>query len=610
MSGLCGVFGRGAGSGVLGRMLDRLAHRGPSCASQHLDENSGIALGHVHLESFASPAERETPSFGRSNGFVAAVDGTAIGRDSGFEGATSGDPMGRSARAVLSAYEGGDPSWLSRLDGPFGLALWDAGRRRLVLARDRLGEKPLYYASDAHGGLAFASEIRPLLAGAHRAELDREGLALYFAFGYIPGPRTLFRGISKLLPGESLTCEPGSSPVRSKYWTLPAIDDGIDDEAFCVRRLRELFLGALERYVAGADTVGVYLSGGLDSSIIVAGLRELGVPRIATFTIGFDLDPANARIREDLRYARLVADAFATEHHEVIVGPGHDAGARLPRVLRHFDDLVMTPNVYSKHLLAEAARDAGVASVLTGSAAAGACGVHRKFLDPSKRERLLERTRHCASDAERYYLLRSGLVDVGEQARLFREPPALGKPEVLDALAEYIRDIRSRDFFRLFLFSNLMITSTEKTLRVLDRTGAMASVEVRAPYLDRELVEFSTRLPSSFDGGATYASLKTHMKKAFERDLPRPVLERAVQGYPSYYWNRGELAAFHDRLLSREALEEDGIFQPDAVARIVAADRASVARSAGKHSWAILQFSLWHRIHVRGGAGLEAVAGT
>ena len=162
-------------------------------------------------------------------------------------------------------------------------------------------------------------------------------------------------------------------------------------------------------------------------------------------------------------------------------------------------------------------------------------------------------------------------------------------------------NIESDDFFRLFLFSNLLITSTEKTLKVLDRAGTLASVELRSPYLDRRLVEFSTQLPSTFDG-QTYVSMKTHLKKAFERELPQAVQDRPVTGYPSYYWNHGEVAEYGDRLLSREALKANGILSYDGVSRLLEAEKHSEAKSAGKHSWALMQFCLWYEIYMNGNA--------
>ncbi len=602
MSGICGVLSsspEAISEAAVSAMLQSMQHRGPDGANVYANGEAGIALGQNHLNAFADTAKPSAPAFALTDDFAIALDGCVTNRAEIFQ---SPPPQRRNAEveAVLAAYQAHGADCLSKLDGPFSLALWDRKKRQLLLSRDKLGEKAMYYFLDpAQKTIVFASEIKAILAHrSARAELDPDSLAIYFAFGYIPGAKTLFKDIYKLLPGESLQIEPASPPRRKKYWHLPPIVDGIKDETYCIRQLKELFMRGLERYTNGSQDVAVFLSGGVDSSIIVAGLRELGVPRIHTFTIGFSIDPANAQIHEDLTYARLVAEKFSTRHHEVMIEPGHNPQARLLRVIKQFDDLIMTPNSYSKYLLAEAVREAGLNSVLTGSAAAGACGVHRKFLDPEQRAELEQKTRECKTDEERYYKLRSRLFKIEEQNEFLLEPPRVGKPEVLEVLHDYIGDIKSGDFFRLFLFSNLMITSTEKTLRVLDKAGILASVELRSPYLDRALVEFSTQLPSSFDGGKTYVSLKTHLKKAFEQILPRPVLERAVIGYPSYYWHNGELAEYQKRLFTREAIARNGIFNFAGVTRILEKGKNNQAKSGGKHSWALTQFGLWYEMYI------------
>ena len=594
MSGICGVIGLApalnAGE-ILSAMSRRLRHRGPDDVRFYTQRESGVALSHNQLHAFAPKAQAAAAQFAAMHGLAIAIDG----------GVTNRGEAPADTQAVLAAYQAHGENCLAQLDGPFSLALWDESKQCLLLSRDKLGEKTMYYHFDAATRqLVFASEIKALFAHPGvAAELDLDSLSLYFAFGYIPGPTTLFKNIFKLLPGECLRFDRRRVPQKQKYWRLPRIIDGPHDEAYCIQRLRELFMQGLERYVNGAEDVAVFLSGGVDSSIIVAGLRELGVPRIHSFTVGFQVEAGNEPSHEDLAYARLVAEKFSTRHREVIIDSTHRPGSRLRRVVQQFDDLIMTPNVYSKTLLAEAVREAGVTSVLTGSAAAGACGVHRKFLDPKKRAKLLEKTRECTTDEQRYYKLRSRLFDLDMQAQFLQQPPRLGKEDVLEVLHHYIGDVKSDDFFRLFLFSNLMITSTEKTLKVLDRIGAMNSLELRSPYLDRALVEFSTQLPSTFDGGQTYVSLKTHLKKAFESILPPPVLERPVIGYPSYYWNNGELLEYQNRLLSREAITATGIFSYDGVQRLIEEEKNSDAKSVGKHSWALTQFSLWHEIYIK-----------
>jgi asparagine synthase (glutamine-hydrolysing) len=603
MSGICGIFGTPptiVNDHLISSMLQSLRHRGPDGVKVYTSREAGAAMGEVHLNSFGAPLHGATPTLANTDDVVLAIDGSVINRREVL-GKSSGQPTVENldAQAVVAAYRERGDAFLSLLDGPFTLALLDKNKNRLFLSRDRLGERSLYYWVDPlKKTLIFASEIKAILTNpGARADLDLDNLSLYFAFGYIPGPGTLFKGIFKLLPGEALQWNMANAPQKQKYWRLPGIDDGLDDEAYCIRRLRELFMQGLERYVDGAQEVAVFLSGGVDSSIIVAGLRELGVPRISTFTISFNVDSANPQDHEDFEYARLVAKRFNTTHREVIIEKGHKLGDRLLQVIKQYDDLVMTPNSYSKCLLTEAVREAGIKSVLTGSAAAGACGVHRKFLDAKKREKLLKKTRECATDEERYYLLRSRLFDLEEQQQFMRHGPRLEKQDILNTLHHYIGDIQSTDFFRLFLFSNLMITSTEKSLKVLDKSGIMNSVEVRSPYLDRALVEFSTQLPSSFDG-VSYVSLKTHLKKAFENILPREVLERTVIGYPSYYWHNGELGEFQKRVLNREGIERQGIFQYEAIKRILEEEKTSGAKSFGKHGWAFTQFCLWYEIHI------------
>jgi asparagine synthase (glutamine-hydrolysing) len=180
------------------------------------------------------------------------------------------------------------------------------------------------------------------------------------------------------------------------------------------------------------------------------------------------------------------------------------------------------------------------------------------------------------------------------QAQILKQAPTVTTRDILAVLGQYIRYIDSDDFFRLFLFSNLAVTSAEKTLRVLENVGAMSGVDIRSPYLDRELVEFSTRLPSSFDGGKTYATLKTHMKKAYETTIPTEVLDRKVIGYPSYYWNNGELDEYQHRLFGREHIERTGLFDHAMVNRLVEDEKTEEKKSAGKYAWALTQFSLWY----------------
>jgi len=604
MSGICGVVGKPADNlaEVLGSMLKRIRHRGPDGTIDYVDEATGTAIGYSHLALNSVTANSEW-AFSDSANICVAIDGCATGltENDVLNGATPTDGHGnQTVRRLIAAYKRYGHDFLSQLDGPFSAVLLDKNTNQLFLSRDKLGEKSLYYylaPGDQH--LIFGSEIKAILSHPDvQPTLDRESLSLHLAFGYVPGPKTLFKNIYKLLPGESFQVRNGAEPEKKRYWTLPAITDTVLDKATCQKTLKELFMQGLERYVDGCDVIGVFLSGGIDSSILVAALRSLGVDQISTFTIGFTLDPSRPQT-DDLFYARQVAQKFGTDHHEIVVAPGHQPGPRLAHVIRQFDNLVMTPNSYSKCLLAEAVAEAGVRLVVTGSAAAGACGIHRQFLNHKKRAKWLQKTETCANDEEKYYTLRGRLFPLEQQTQLLRQPLVADKRDVVAALHHYVANVKGPDFFRRFLFANLMITSTEKSVRVLDNVGSMASVEMRAPYLDRSLVEFSTKLPNSFDGGETLVSLKTLLQDAFAADLPKSVLQRKVIGYPSYYWQNGELAEYQEKLLAPAAIAENGIFDQAAVSNILRDERHSEAKSVGKHSWALLQFSLWYEIFIK-----------
>jgi asparagine synthase (glutamine-hydrolysing) len=442
----------------------------------------------------------------------------------------------------------------------------------------------------------FGSEIKAILAHPTvHAELDLDSLSVYFAFGYIPGSRTLFKGVDKLLPGEGLRWEVPGRPETRKYWHLPPIVDDTEDEVYCVRHLRELFLKGLERCVNGCRDVGVFLSGGVDSSIIVAGLRELGVPRVSTFTVGFKVDGSEPQAEGDVSYARLVAERFGTKHHEVLIQTGVSPEARLLRVIKQFDDLIMTPNTYSKYLLAEAVREAGLNSVLTGSGNPAPVG---SFRSPERRAKWEAKLRKCTTNEEKFYKSRSRLFDPAVQKRILHQSPRIGKKEILDLLHSYVRDTGHGDFERVNKVLVSMITHTEKSLGVLDRACMLASVEPRSPYRDRDLFEFSTRPSFSPDGGKTYMSPKTHLKKAWEQSMPQPLLERRGMGYPSYYWNNGELAPYQE-LLSRKTIVQNGVFKYKGMSHVREQEKSSEAKSVGKMSWALTQFCLWYEIHIK-----------
>jgi asparagine synthase (glutamine-hydrolysing) len=575
-------------------MIDAIRHRGRDGRAAWLAPDADVAVGHVHLNSFAAQTADGDPGLAASSDAVAAVDGPVFP-------ASSADAQATPAELVLRAYLNEGSRFPAGLDGPRSLVVWDRKSMSLTLARDPLGEKPLYYHfNPATGLLVFASEIKCLLAHpAVSAELDVEGLAWYLSFGWMPAPKTMFRGIEKLRPGERLDWNAESGISRHAYWQLPPVTSDAGDLSACVSRARDLYLRALEKSVRGMDEVGVFLSGGMDSTILVIALRELGIPRIQTFTLGLPSDDAQQRDR-DVPYARLVADEFGTIHHELNLRPPFDPTALMPRVIGQFDDPILTPNCYTKYVLAELAGRAGVNSVLTGSGAGGGCGPYRRFRDPHLRKKMLKKVRGLETDVDRFFRLRGKVLTPADQRELLGASAVLSRDDYARGLQPYFDQIHTDEFPRRYLLANLLLTIPEKAVVVMDRGGMLASVDVRAPHLDRDVIEFQMDVPSSFDGGETHVGIKCLLDEAFADRIPQPVLDREETGFPSYYWHDGELAGFQERFFTPEALQRAGMFRPQAVRRIVEEEsRDTTSKSVGKRSWVLTQLCLWHALHIQ-----------
>src|SRR5690348_5621830 len=338
MCGICGVAGAVEKS-VLGRMTETMVHRGPDDSGYYLGD--GIGLG-VRRLSIIDVAGGHQPITNEDGTIVVAFNGEIYNHrelrarleTQGHRFTTRSD-----TEVVVHLYEEYGDASVHLLQGMFAYALWDERRRRLVLARDRLGIKPLYYVQ-ANGSFLFASEVKALLEHPDvAAGLDLNALDLYLSFRYVPGPQTLFRGIKKLPPGHLLVLEDGQVQVR-RYWELvlgdyrPAVNL---DEA--VEEFGALLQETVRRHLISDVPVGMLLSGGLDSSAVAALMAANRPQPIATFTVGFDLPGSHNELAE----ARLVAKQLATDHHELVLTP--DIAELLPGLIWQLDEPVADPAV-------------------------------------------------------------------------------------------------------------------------------------------------------------------------------------------------------------------------------------------------------------------------
>jgi asparagine synthase (glutamine-hydrolysing) len=602
MSGICGIFSPREPSLAcrdhLDRMLDAIGHRGPALRRTFLDPAPGIALGHAFAPEFSAPSAGIAPHWYEDRDLVATLDGAVFG---GAPSAASGS--GDVARLVTSFRADGS-RFPAGLHGPFSLALWSRAARTLYLAREALGTRPLYAAHDpARSLFVFASELKCVLAHpAIERTVDPRAITAYLSFGYVPAPLSMIAGVEKVFPGHLLRIGPKAVLTKCAFWSHPPFAARTDDLDALAAETREQVIGSVSRHVNGAQRVGVYLSGGVDSTLVLCVLRLLGVSERKTFTLGFQVDAANPRYTEDLRWGARVAQSFATSHHPVMIGIDDDPRQVLPRLLRHMDEPMVTPNVYAKYFLAEAARRVGIESSLSGSG----CGMIFQRYSEQKLAKIRARAGAKTSVEEIYLAARNRFVPCAEQAALL-ESTVDARETALEIIRRYRDGVESDDLSDVIHATILRFQGPEKSLAAQERGAVLNGVWLRHPFHDAELLRFANTIPAKYKGSEALSMLKVVLKRAFEDVLPGDVADRPRMGPPSYYWSRGELEPLARRLLSPAGLRRTGLLCEAGVRRLFDAERPGKGKSAGKSMWGLLMLQAWHELYVlRSDAFLEA----
>jgi asparagine synthase (glutamine-hydrolysing) len=517
---------------------------------------------------------------------------------------------------IVHGYEQWGRGVFERLRGMFGIALWDSRLRALWLARDRAGIKPLYYV-ERNGRLFYASELKSLLAaGAVERAIDPHALAHYFAFLYTPPDRAIFPGVRKLPPGHLLCWRDGRATVTA-FWTPPneemvRVDDA-EAEEMLLARLRD----AVRSHLVSDVPLGAFLSGGVDSSLVVALMAEASARPVKTFSIGFD-EPAY----DELDAARLVAQHVGAEHHEFVVRP--DALAILDRIVAHFDEPFADPSAIPTWYVAELARR-HVTVVLSGDGGDELFAGYDRYVPhaqvatfdtlpvPGKRAlaglaaRSLPRgargqrfLRHVARDDESRYIESVSFFGPEDRDALFDPEFAIRAghaPE--DHLRGRFDRVRHMPLVSRMMQVDFGTYLPEDVLTKVDRMSMAHSIESRVPLLDHPLVELALRLPLRLklrDGQRKYL-----LKRVAARLLPEAILERKKQGFgvPLAVWFRGSLGtAFQDVLLSPRTRQR-GYFQPGEIKRLMHEHLAG-RRDHEWRLWQLLMFELWHRAYLDG----------
>ena len=596
---------------LLQRMCDVIRHRGPD--DEGIRVTDGTALGMRRL-SIIDLSTGHQPIFNEDRTIWTVFNGEiynfrelreqllALGHR--FYTATD-------TEVIVHAYEQWGDDAVAQLRGMFGLAIWDSRTQTLLLARDRMGIKPLYYA-EAGGRLYFGSEIKSLLSSPDvPREIDFDALDHYLSFLYTPRDGSIFRGIRKLPPGHLLLWQRGRAVVR-RYWQPPAEETFSGTEQDAVAQLRTVLVDAVRSHLVSDVPLGAFLSGGVDSSVVVGLMREASGGRVKTFSIGFD-EPTF----DELPHARRVAEHFDTEHHEYVVHP--DGVRILDALISHFDEPFADSSAIPTWYVSEMARR-HVTVVLSGDGGDELFGGYERYL-PHPRvaqfdrysPRALRRVaaaaaaglpdgirgrnflRHVARDARGRYLDSIRFFNAEDKAALLSADVRrrLTGPDAEVRLAEHFAPYAHLPWASQMMHFDADTYLPEDVLVKVDRMSMAHSIESRVPLLDNEVVAYASTLPAHFK--VKNGRRKHILKELASTLLPPDVVDRRKQGFsvPLGVWFRGNLRElFADTLLSSRSLSR-GYFQAPFLRRLVD-EHISGRRDHTLRLWQLVVFEKWH----------------
>jgi asparagine synthase (glutamine-hydrolysing) len=612
MCGICGIVSaRGPADPYrIARMSAKLLHRGPDSDGAFVDGAVGLAarrLAIIDLETGDQPIANE-------DGTVHVVQNGELYNypelrgeleRAGHRFRTHGD-----TEVLVHLYEQEGTAFVRRLRGMFAVALWDSSRRRLVLARDRYGIKPLYYRADADG-LEFASELRSL----RRGEIDLDALEAFLAFNSIPAPLTIFREARKLPPGHVLVWEDGNLSLEryARPAPVPAAELRDDDEAELIEELRSRLRDSVRAHLLADVPVGVLLSGGIDSSALAALAAQESTEPVRTFSIGFE-----ERSFNELADARLVAERYGTRHRELVLRP--DAALLLPALADAFDEPFADSSALPTYLVSQlAAEDVKVAlsgeggdelfggyytyvADLLAERAGGLASLARPLV-----ERLPTSTARASFDYKAKRFVRGAHLPPLERHHAWKEifsadarAGLTGRQQGFDPVDLYrerFAETNGAELLARLQDVDRTIYLVDDLLVKTDRASMAHSLEARVPFLDPVVTNFALALPARHRVHGLRK--KVLLRKAVAPLVPSRIVRAKKRGFsiPAAAWLRGELEPFARETLSEETLRRQDFFRPEAVTKLI--DRHVAGREdLSRQLWGLLAFTLWHERHV------------
>ncbi len=618
--------GRAVNKSVLAKMRDVISHRGPDDFGEFIDENVG--LGHRRL-SIVDVTHGQQPMFNEDKSCVIIYNGEVYNHADyraelsakGYKYQTHCD-----TETILHLYEEYGAKCVEKLRGMFAFAVWNRREKSLFIARDRLGVKPLYYVHDAQGNLYFASEIKALLeANAVKTELNYNALPDQLANHGTSFDETLFKDVKRLLPGHTLFWHDGKLKIE-KYWDVSFEPKHAEksDKDF-VEEWRELFKESVKLRLMADVPLGMFLSGGIDSSAICAVMSEMVDEPIKTFSVGFKEREAN-----EFEYARIVSKAFKTEHHEITISPGQFFG-ELPKMIWHEDEPLGFDSSIPLYFVSKLAQR-HVKVVLTGEGSdeiMAGYGRYTKALKllqygekyenftpyflrsavksgvatlPNSLNRKLNRTfLSREADVENLFFDNFAIFPKAMQSKLFtpETKARIGEENPYFYQKRWFEENDAKDLLDKLLYADTK-TYLHELLMKQDQMSMAASIESRVPFLDHKLVEYTAKLPEKMKirGRET----KWILREAMRGILPDEILTRPKMGFPVPLgnWLRNEFKNFVDEYVLSERTLQRGIFNADFVREMVAAHNAGEDNAT--RIFRLINFEIWQRQFIDGEA--------
>ena len=593
-------------------MSAKLVHRGPDSDGIFVDGPAALAarrLAIIDLETGDQPIANEDSTIHvvQNGELYNYREVRAELERAGHRFRTHGD-----TEVLVHLYEQEGLEFARRLRGMFAVALWDAPRRRLVLARDRYGIKPLYYRADPRsGGLEFASELRAL----PRGEIDLDALEAFIAFNSIPAPLTIFREVRKLPPGHLLVWEAGETRLERFARPAPVALEELrdDDEGELIEELRARLRDSVRAHLVSDVPVGVLLSGGIDSSALTALAAEESSEAVRTFSIGFE-----ERSFDELGDARLVAERYGTQHRELVLRP--DAALLLPALAEAFDEPFADSSALPTYLVSQlAAQDVKVA--LSGEGGDELFGGYYTYVADQLAlragaaarlarplvELLPTSTARASFDYKAKRFVRGAQLPPLERHHAWKEifsPDAraelTGRRNAFDPVDLYrarFAETEGADLLARLQDVDLGIYLVDDLLVKTDRASMAHSLEARVPFLDPAVTNFAATLPAKHR--VRGLRKKVLLRKAVAPLVPSQIVRGKKRGFsiPAAAWLRGELEPFARETLNTETLRRQGFFRPEAVTALL--DRHVAGKDdLSRQLWGLLAFTLWHQHHV------------